>query len=146
VVHGASLGALFSGHAALLEAAARGSAGAFPPPAPRLRTNAATGVAVFQTYPHPTGLHAASAGLPGSTVEVHAVAAAASAEDTEAAPAQSAAYAAAHAGAPAAAACCVVLGAGNVAFLAVHDMLHKLFIENIPVVLKWHEAQVRGGY
>lgn len=38
---------------------------------------------------------------------------------------------------------CVVLGAGNQAFLGMADTLNKMFLENYPVVLKHHDAQVR---
>jgi hypothetical protein len=38
---------------------------------------------------------------------------------------------------------CAVLGGGNRAFLGVYDTLHKMFEENMPVVLKHHDTQAR---
>jgi hypothetical protein len=37
---------------------------------------------------------------------------------------------------------CIVLGAGNAPFLSMIDVLHKMYNENYPVVLKHHDAQV----
>ena len=38
---------------------------------------------------------------------------------------------------------CVVLGAGNQPMLGMSDTLNKMFLENFPVVLKHHDAQVQ---